>query len=542
MTTHISFHGAAGTVTGSCSRIESDAAHFLIDCGLYQGNRSVRDLNSRDFPFDPAAIDFLVLTHAHIDHSGLVPKLVKEGFEGPIFATRATVDLLQFMLADSAHIQESNAERRNRSLERRGLPPVEPAYSSEHVEAALARMQGMDYETWFEPKDGVEVRYWNAGHILGSASAEVVFDPDRSGNTLRMLFSGDLGPEHKVFHPEPEAPEGFDYVVCEATYGDRERPDYTIESRRETLRAELTAGLERGGNVVIPSFALERSQELLHDIHTLLDRGEIPETTVYLDSPLARKATEVFMRYSDSLEDMDVDGSELFRHKDFRLVQTIQESKNINGVAGGAIIISASGMCDAGRIKHHLRANIWRPESTILFVGYQAPGSLGHVISNGADKVRIHGREFNVAARIRRIGNYSAHADQSELADWIMERTPVAGRLFLNHGDDGARRALAELLGERGLSPEKVVIPSFDETFELVAGTAQSKGRAAERIDDAALERDWHSDYAVFILRLADRLQASRDPAETRAAHRPLGDRAGRVAKAGTHDLHGSRH
>jgi metallo-beta-lactamase family protein len=514
MTAHISFHGAAGTVTGSCSLIESEEARFLIDCGLYQGNKSVRELNSRDFPFEPSSVDFLVLTHAHIDHSGLVPKLVKKGFSGPIFATPPTVDLLEFLLADSAHIQESNAERRNRSRKRRGLPLIEPAYNSKDVTTALERMEGIDYETWFEPRDGVQVRYWNAGHILGSASAEVAFDPDRSGNTLRMLFSGDLGPEHKVFHPEPEAPEGFDYVVCEATYGDRERPDYTIESRRETLRAELTAGLERGGNVVIPSFALERSQELLHDIHTLLDRREIPDTTVYLDSPLARKATEVFMRYSSSLEDVDVDEAELFKHPNFRLVQTTQESKDINGVAGGAIIISASGMCDAGRIKHHLRSNIWRPEATILFVGYQAPGSLGHVISNGAKNVRIHGREFKVAARIRRIGNYSAHADQSELADWIMERTPVAGGLFLNHGDDGARRALAELLSQRGLSPDKIVIPSFDETFELVAGSAQSKGRVAERIADAALERDWHSDYAVFILRLADRLRGTVDPAK----------------------------
>jgi metallo-beta-lactamase family protein len=514
MTTHITFHGAAGTVTGSCSLIDSPSVRFLIDCGLYQGNKSVRELNSRDFPFDPSSIDFLILTHAHIDHSGLVPKLVKKGFTGPIFATRPTVDLLQFLLMDSAHIQESNAERRNRSLKRRGRPLVQPAYTSEDVAVALERMQGVDYESWLEPTDGVQVRYWNAGHILGSASAEVAFDPDRSGNTLRLLFSGDLGPEHKVFHPEPEAPEGFDYVVCEATYGDRERPDYTIDSRREKLRAELTAGLERGGNVVIPSFALERSQELLHDIHTLLDRGEIPNARVYLDSPLARKATEVFLRYADTLEDVDVDGAELFKHKNFHLVQTVQESKNINGVAGGAIIISASGMCDAGRIKHHLRANIWRPESTVLFVGYQAPGTLGHVIQSGAEDVRIHGREFKVAASIRRIGNYSAHADQSELADWIMERMPVAGQLFLNHGDDGARRALARLLEERGLEPGTVVIPSFDETFELKAETAQSKGRAAERIDDTALERDWHSDYAVFIIRLADRLQATSDPVE----------------------------
>ena len=517
MTAHLMFHGAAGTVTGSCSLVEAESARFLVDCGLYQGNRTVRDLNHREFPFDPSAVDFLVLTHAHIDHCGLVPKLVKDGFQGRIYATRPTVDLLQFMLADSAHIQEANAERHNRKRLRRGQPPVEPAYSMEHVAATLEQLEAVDYEQWLEPRPSVRVRLWNAGHILGSASAEVVFDPDRSGNTLRLLFSGDLGPDQKVFHPEPEAPEGLDYVVCESTYGDRERDDYTLESRRETLRAELQAGLERGGNVVIPAFALERSQELLHDIHTLLVRRQIPEATVYLDSPLARKATEVFVRYADSLEDVEIPAKDLFHHPRFKLVETVQESKNINGVAGGAIIISASGMCDAGRIQHHLRANIWRRSATVLFVGYQAPGTLGHIISHGAEKVRIHGREFTVAARIRQIGNYSAHADRSELADWVMERMPVTGRVFLNHGDDGARKALAELLVARGLEPQTIVLPAFDERFELVAGTARSKGRAAERIDDDALARDWHSDYAVFILRLAEQLRAASSHAERQA-------------------------
>ncbi len=514
MAATLTFCGAAGTVTGSCSLLTSDAVRFLVDCGLYQGNRSVRDLNDRPFPFDATAVDFLLLTHAHIDHAGLVPKLVKEGFRGNIYATRATADLQQFMLADSAHIQETNAERRNRKRRRQGLPLIEPAYTSEHVKTALGLLQPVEYEEWFEPHPGVKVRCWNAGHILGSASLEVVFDADAGGNTLRMLFSGDLGPDQKVFHPEPDAPEGFDYVVCESTYGDRDRADYTLASRRESLRTELVAGLERGGNVVIPSFALERSQELLHDIHTLLERREIPDATVYLDSPLARKATEVFMRHADELEDLEVPSAELFRHQRFRLVESVQESKNINGVAGRAIIISASGMCDAGRIQHHLRANIWRPEATILFVGYQAPGTLGHVITSGAKAVRIHGRELAVKAQIRRIGNYSAHADQVELADWIMERTPVAGRVFINHGDDGARQALRDVLVKRGLDPSTIVVPAFDERFELVAGTARSKGRAAERIADSALQRDWHSEYAVFILGLADKLQAATDPAE----------------------------
>lgn len=514
MTESLTFYGAAGTVTGSCSLVSSDAGRFVVDCGLYQGNRSVRELNSTTFPFEAASVDFVVLTHAHIDHSGLLPKLVKEGFEGEIFATQATVDLLEFMLADSAHIQESNAERANRKRERRGQAPIEPAYTIEDVRAALELLQPLEYEQWFEPRPGIRVRFWNAGHILGSASAEVVFNQDASGNTLRLLFSGDLGPDQKVFHPEPEAPEGFDYVVCESTYGDRDRADYTLDGRREALREELRAGLKRGGNVIIPSFALERSQELLHDIHVLLERGEIPPAAVFLDSPLARKATQVFIKHADTLEDIEVPNSELFRHKNFHLIETVQESKDLNGYVGGAIILSASGMCDAGRIQHHLRANIWRPESTILFVGYQARGTLGHVITSGAETVRIHSREFAVKAAIRRIGNYSAHADQPELADWVVERMPVTGGIFLNHGEDGARKALRDLLIERGVAAESVFIPAFDETFDLVAGTARSKGRAAERIEDAALTRDWHSEYAVFILRLAERLEKATDPLE----------------------------
>jgi len=508
----LTFCGAAGTVTGSCSLIENGDRRFLIDCGLYQGNKSVKELNVQPFPFDPGAIDFLVLTHAHIDHSGLIPKLVKAGFTGPIYATQATADLLQFMLPDSAYIQESNAERQNRKRRRRNLPEVKPIYDSDDAARALEQLHPVEYESWFEPSAGVHVCYWNAGHILGSASAELRLDDTPSGNPLRMLFSGDLGPDEKVFHPEPDAPEGFDYVVCESTYGGRDRDDYTIEKRRAALRDELRQGLERGGNVVIPSFAVERSQELLHDIGVLLARGEIPQATVFLDSPLARKATEVFIRHAGSLEDVDVPTEDLFRDPHFRLVQTVNESKAINKIKSGAIIISASGMCDAGRIKHHLINNIWRKESTVLFVGYQAPGTLGHILTSGKTDVRIHGKEFKVRAAIRRMGNYSAHADQGELADWITERSPVVGRLFLNHGEDDARKALSDLLVERGLDPSKIVLPAFDEHYELVAGTAESKGRIAERIDDRALERDWHSDYAVFILRLADLLEETTDP------------------------------
>ena len=288
----LTFCGAAGTVTGSCSYIKSETAKFLVDCGLFQGNRTTEELNHQPFPFDAASAEFLLLTHAHIDHSGLLPKLTGGGFDGPIYATEPTVDLLQFMLRDSAYIQESNIKRKNKKLRRKGKPELKPIYTMEDAEKTLKQLKPVPYEKWFEPKPGVRARYWNAGHLLGSGSIELEVTED--GKPIRMMFSGDLGPEEKAFHPEPDAPTGYDYIICESTYGDRDRDDYTLEKRREAMRDELVRGLSRGGNVVIPAFAVERSQELLHDIAALLDSGEIPDAVVFLDSPMARKATEVF--------------------------------------------------------------------------------------------------------------------------------------------------------------------------------------------------------------------------------------------------------
>jgi metallo-beta-lactamase family protein len=506
--TTITFCGAAGTVTGSCSHIESGAGRFLVDCGLFQGNRTTQELNLQPFPFEASQVEFLVLTHAHIDHSGLLPKLVKAGFTGTIYATHATKDLLEFMLRDSAFIQESNAERHNKKRERRGQTLVEPIYTIQDADHTLRQIKTVDYETWFEPKDGIRVRFWNAGHLLGSASAEIHLAD--AGKTIKMLFSGDLGPEEKAFHPEPDAPAGYDYIVCESTYGNRDREDYTLEKRREAIRDELIRGLSRGGNVVIPCFAVERSQELLHDIAVLLNSGEIPDATVFLDSPMARKATEVFIKYAGAMEDIEVNESEIFRHENFRLIESVEESKAINRIKSGAIIISASGMCTAGRIKHHLKNNIFRPESTILFVGYQSPGTLGHIITSGAKQVRIYGKEYHVRSEIRGLGNYSAHADQGELIEWVLQRGPVFGGLFLNHGDDDARTVLCDLLVERGIDRGKIFMPTFDESFKLVAGSpAQSSAKPEPRIDPSQLERDWHNDYAAFILDLSNRLQAT---------------------------------
>ncbi len=511
----LSFYGAAGTVTGSCSWLDTGGARGLIDCGLFQGNKTVRALNDAPFPFEPKDAEFLLLTHAHTDHTGLVPKLVKQGFNAPIYATEATIDLLQFMLRDSAKIQESDTERTNRWRQRRGKELKKPLYTMEDAEAALKMMKPLQYGDWIEPRPGLHARFWNAGHILGSASIEVKFaDAD---NTMRMLFSGDLGPDEKVFHPEPGGEQGFDYIISESTYGDRDRADYTLEARREALRKELVDGLERGGNIVIPSFAVERSQELLHDIGALLAEGAIPKATVFLDSPLASKVTRVFIEHAETLDDVELPKGRLFRDPQFKITQSVDESKAINTIKGGAIIISASGMADAGRILHHLKNNIWRRESTVLFVGYQGRGTLGQIIQSGKPDVRIHGKEFKIKAAIRTIGNYSAHADQAELIDWIMERGPVAGALFLNHGDDDARAELRRLLGEKGMDVAKILMPQFDETFELSAGAPASKGRGPERIAKGAMESDWYNDFAAFKIALENRMEEESDPDKRRA-------------------------
>ena len=527
----LSFYGAAGTVTGSCSMVQAANARFLVDCGMFQGNKTIRALNDQPFPFTPSEAEFLLLTHAHIDHSGLLPKLVKHGFSGPIYATAPTIDLLEFMLLDSAKIQRSNAERMNRRRLRRGEEPLDPIYEEDDAKKTLALMKPVEMVEWFEPVAGVQARYWNAGHILGSASIELKF-PD-GGNTMRMLFSGDIGPDEKVFHLEPEAEKGFDYIICESTYGDRERDDYTLETRREHIRQELTDGLERGGNIVIPCFAVERSQELLHDIGWLLANKKIPHCTVFLDSPLATRITRVFIKYAHTLDDVEVDEDKLFRDPSFRLVEAVEESKNINKIKSGAVIISASGMADAGRIQHHLKNNIWGRKNTVLFVGYQAPGTLGHIISSGATDVRIHGKEFKVRATIRKLGNYSAHADQGELIDWIMERSPVVGGIFLNHGDDEARMELRRMLGAKGLDTGSIHLPQFDESFEITAGTpqakgrAQSKGRKPERVPETELLTDWYNDYAAFIVDLTNKLEGEQDHEKRRALIRQLHEELG---------------
>lgn len=512
MTVTLNFHGAAGTVTGSCYRVVHPKGQFLVDCGLFQGNKTVRDLNYKPLPFDPGKIDFVLLTHAHIDHCGLLPKLVKLGYRKRMYMTEPTSGLLEYLLPDAAGIQESETERETKKRGRRGDEPAQPLYTMEDAEEALKHRAAVGYGEWLEPGPGVRARYWNAGHILGSASIEVEVK-NGDGQTIRLLFSGDIGPDEKVFYLEPHAPAGFDYILCESTYGGREREDYTLAQRREALKAEINEALGRGGNLVIPTFAVERSQELLHDIGLLIKTGEIDPSLVFLDSPLASKVTGVYRRHGAMFEDVELGAEELFNDARFRIVEAVEDSKAINAIKGGAIIMSASGMADAGRIKHHLRSNLIRSGATVLFVGYQAPGTLGQIIQSGAKEVRIHGELVPVRARIRTLVNYSAHADHTELMAWIKDRLPAHGALFLTHGEDEERRALRDsVIAQHGLGGDQVIMPLLDDAFELRAEGVKGVHVPEERrIDLSQVSSDWHNAYASFIIDLSHLLQQSSD-------------------------------
>jgi len=485
----LTFHGAAETVTGSCMQFVHGGHSLLVDCGLFQGSRSLEALNLDAFAFDPKDIAAVVLTHAHIDHSGLLPKLAAEGYSGAIWCTQPTRDLLEFMLADAGRIQEADTARRNRRRDRAGEEPFAPLYTEQDALAAWRLCRPVDLEDWFEPAPGFRARLWNAGHVLGSASVEL------EAGGVRAMCSGDIGPEHKAFLRDPAGPAGFDYVVCESTYGGRTREKLTIAQRRTLLQAEVGTAIARGGNLVVPVFALERTQELLLDLAFLLHSGAIPDVPVFIDSPLGSQITRVFARYAGKLE--DTGGANVFDHPAFHFVADTAESIRLNSMSG-AIILAASGMCEGGRIRHHLLHNLHRRESTILFVGFQAKGTLGRVILDGAEWVRISGADVRVQAQVRRIDNYSAHADHSELLDWIRCRGPISGSLFLDHGEVEGLEAMRVELQKRQPRLE-VRLPRIGETFGLVPGEPASRLTTGSLAAQNAVGRDWQNAYADLV-------------------------------------------
>ena len=509
----IQFCGAAHTVTGSCYLFQNPNGRVLVDCGLFQGPKTVKALNYSEFPFRPADIDAVLLTHAHIDHSGLLPKLVREGFQGRIYATRGTIDLCSYLLPDAGNIQESEVSALNRRNSARGHPAVTPIYTQADTIAALGSFHPVEYEAWFEVINGLRARYWNAGHLLGSASIELEFaGAGGAGKPLRVLASGDVGPDAKLLEPNPDAPAGFDYVLSESTYGDVDRPSTTPEARRQRLAAEVEEAAEAKGALLIPAFAVERTQELIVDLIDLMDRGEAPSAPIFLDSPLAIHATEVFRRHSSSLAQGD-EVLRLLNSPHLRFTETVEESKAIGKLTGFHIIIAASGMCDAGRIRHHLRRWLWHSRSTVLLVGFQVQGTLGRFLRDGAKAVRIQGEEIRVGARIRCMDDYSGHADGPELARWIACRRPIHRGMFLVHGEDRALVGLRERIAERIIASAKIFIPVLDDVYDLstAAPTPIEVARPRRLAPEEVVKLDWHNELSKLILDINDRLRAAAD-------------------------------
>ncbi|WP_025290520.1 MBL fold metallo-hydrolase [Sphingomonas sanxanigenens] len=516
----LTFHGAGRTVTGSCMEVAHGKRRLLIDCGLFQGSRSLEGLNHRAFAFRPSEIDAVIVTHAHMDHCGLLPKLVASGYAGKVWCTAPTRDLLAFMLPDAGRIQENDTARRNRRQDRAGEEPFEPIFTEHDGTQAARHACAVPLETWFEPVPGIRARLWNAGHILGSASVELVVGGQR------LLFSGDLGPEHKAFHPDPAAPSGFDHIVCESTYGDQTRKQYTIRQRRTLLQGEIREAIAAGGNLVIPVFALERTQELLLDIASLINAGRLPRVPVYIDSPLAGRATEVFGRHADALEDMGK--GRIFDHPAFHYVETSTDSIALNA-ASGAIILAASGMCEGGRIRHHLWHNLARADSTILFVGFQAAGTLGRTILDGAKRVRMSGRTIVVQARIRQIESYTGHADRDGLIGWIEDRHPITGSLFLTHGEARTIELLGAELAARGAA-RAVMSPAIGDCYHLARAGAATLIDGTHDEANEAIGLDWRNMCAGLLANLKEELKALPTNAARSAALRGMMDALARPA------------
>lgn len=485
----VTFCGATKTVTGSNFLVEGAGKKFLVDCGLYQGGAKDEIKNEEPFPYNINEIDFMLLTHAHIDHSGRIPKLYKEGYRNPIYATNATCDLCAIMLPDSGHIQETETEWKNRKRIRRGEEELVPIYDAETAAKSLELFKGEPYDQIIELDDDIHVRFNDAGHMLGSSTIEIWIR--ENGENKKIVFSGDLGNNDIPLLAEPTMIQDADFLVMESTYGNRLH--IKNENKAKTFINIVTDTIKNGGTVVIPSFAVGRTQEILYELNKIKDsEDDSPEferkyrllmnTPVYVDSPLAISATEVF---KENMDLFDEETQELIKRGDnplefpgLKFTQTVEESKALNESDESAIIISASGMCEVGRIKHHLKHNIWNPKNTILFVGYQAPGTLGRKIVDGAKTVKIFGEEVAVNARVEYIEGYSGHADQAGLLHFVDSFVKKPNHIFLVHGEEESQKVLRDKINENFDLP--VSIPDYCESFDLT-NTVQATGNIRKR-------------------------------------------------------------
>lgn len=472
----ITFLGATRTVTGSNYLVEAAGKKFLVDCGMWQGNSELEMQNAEDFEFNPQEIDFMLLTHAHIDHSGRIPKLYKEGYRSPIYAHKATCDLCTLMLPDSGHIQEMEIEWKNKKRKRKGEKELPPLYTAEEALRSMEVFEPVQYDEIIEVTPDIHFRLNDAGHMLGSSIIELWVK--ENGEETKTVFTGDLGNNDLPLLDSPTMIDSADYLVMESTYGSRKH--LRNDEKAEMFLNIVSETLDNEGTVVIPSFAVGRTQEILYEINKLKEVKDDDEfrrkyktlmkASVYVDSPLAISATEVFRENTNLFEPEVIEamekGDNPLEFPGLKFTRTADESKALNESTESNIIISASGMCEVGRIKHHLKHNLWNPKSTILFVGYQAPGTLGYNIVNGEKKVKIFGEEIAVNARIEYIEGYSGHADQDGLMNFVCSfRTKKPKNIFLVHGEPEAQDVLKEKIeSETGIP---VVIPEFGETYDI---------------------------------------------------------------------------
>lgn len=465
----VTFLGAAKTVTGSCYLIEACGIFFTVDCGMYQGNSSIELRNFETQHYRAEALRFILLTHAHIDHSGLLPRIVREGFKGPIYCTPPTQDLLALMLEDSAHIHEMEAQWKNKKYARNGQQKEYlPLYTIEEAQQVSNYIKSIPYNITFEPYPGIEVTYHDAGHILGAAFIELIVT--EHGDKIRLVFSGDLGrAETFLMHP-PAIARQADYLFIESTYGDRNHKS-ELATLDELVEA-INYSWENKDKVIIPAFAVGRTQEVLYCLYILRQQEQIPDIPIFLDSPLAIKATELFEKHEDYLKLPDkISFNDMLEVLHIKYTLDVNESKEINKKKGAAIIISASGMCNAGRIKHHLFNNAWRTGVSILFVGYQAIGTLGRKIVDGAKVVRIFNEDIAIKAKIYTLGGFSAHAGQQQLLDWINKMMQPEMNVILVHGEEKSENVLANLIQQQ--YKLSVHLPDYLEELELIPGKKQ---------------------------------------------------------------------
>ena len=464
----IVFHGAAHTVTGSQHLLEINGSRLLLDCGLYQGKRSESYARNMNFPFEARSIDAVILSHAHIDHAGNLPNLVRRGFEGNIFTTKATADLSDVMLQDSGHIQESDAKYMNERNDKRGVqgPKVEPLYTQVDAQHVKEHFSGVDYGQVFEPVPGVAAHIVEAGHILGSGA--VALEIEDKGRKLRLWFSGDIGRFHLPLLRDPVLPDAADYMIMECTYGDKPHRD-PVQSFEE-FHQVVKRTIGRGGKVIIPAFAVGRTQELVYDLNMMMTEGDVPLVPVYVDSPLAVNASQVFRQHTECFDEETAKFVKEARHPalDFKMltyIQSVDESKALNERKEPMVIISASGMAETGRILHHLKNNIENPLNTICIVSWQAPDTLGRRLADREPQVRIFGDLYDVRAEVATIGGLSGHAGQDLLVDYALAVKQQVKQIFLVHGEAGPAEALQQKLRQNQMP--QTHYPELHEAVEI---------------------------------------------------------------------------